>query len=100
MQWLKFYHAVCKLTHVRLFKSVLILENFVKRGYMRLNKRTRATIRDVPLFEVVRYLEAADSVLQTAKSVVRINYFRCIIIITDGSVRLEALKVTVHLVAL
>ncbi len=56
-------HAVAKIlphrvqmTHVRLFKSVLILENFVKRGYMRLNKRMRATIRDVPLFEVVRYM--------------------------------------------
>ncbi len=56
MQWLKFYHAVCELTHMRLFKSVLILENFVKRGYMHLNKRTRATIRDVLLFDVVRYM--------------------------------------------
>ncbi len=56
---LKFYNVLCELTHVRLFKSVLILENFVKRGYLRLNKRTRATIRGVLLFEVVRYIQLA-----------------------------------------
>ncbi len=32
-----------------------LLENFVKRGYMHLNKRPCAAIRDVRLFEVVRY---------------------------------------------
>ncbi len=52
VQWLKFYN---ELTHVRSFKSVRLLENFVKRGYKRLNERPCAAIRDVRLFEVVRY---------------------------------------------
>ncbi len=47
--------------------SVLILQNFVKIGYMRLNKRTSATIRDVPLFEVVRYMMFAEDLSCTAR---------------------------------
>ncbi len=50
----KFLQCAVRITHVHLFKS--ILENF-KRGYMRLNKRPCAAIRDVRMFEVVRYLD-------------------------------------------
>ncbi len=56
VQWLKFYDVLCELTHIRLFKSVRLLENFVKSCYKRLNKRPCAAIRDVRLFEVVRYM--------------------------------------------
>ncbi len=57
-------HAVGKILPRRVqidaHASVRILENFVKRGCMRLNKRTRSTIRDVLLFEVVRYPPLID----------------------------------------
>ncbi len=65
VQWLKFYNVLCELAHVRLFKSVRILENFVKRGYMRLNKRPCAAIRDVRMFEVVQYKSCNTTVCNT-----------------------------------
>ncbi len=65
VQWLKFYNVVCELTNVHLFKSVrILLENFVKRDYKRLNKYPCAAIRDVRMFEVLNVAKAYKAVFK------------------------------------